>query len=202
MRFRLVLAVVAVLLCPPMLRADGVTVTTNSPGWVQVAPNTFVLPADLSGIGCGSENLVTCEPQGQFNFNVSFATSGTFNILNASGTASDVISFSNSDGHGVVSFSSDPPAPQNLGGPTLCVEDVGTGCTATFNLQATNGTVLTLTAASDGESFFDPFGTGSDTSDGLSVTAVTATPEPGTLPLLASGLLGLAAILRNKFLSR
>jgi|SRR5215470_16301045 len=56
------------------LRADGVTVTTSSPGWVQTAPGTFVLPADLSAIGCGVENAITREPQGQFNFNVSSRT--------------------------------------------------------------------------------------------------------------------------------
>jgi|SRR5215469_4722078 len=101
MKFRWILAVLCLLPFASTLRADGVTVTSSGPGWVQIAPGTFVLPAGLSAIGCGAENVTTCEPQGQFNFNASFATSGVFEILNANGSLSDVIQFSNSNGQGV-----------------------------------------------------------------------------------------------------
>ena len=43
----------------------------------------------------------------------------------------------------------------------------------------------------DGEAFFDPFGTGFDSSDQIQfsgVTAVNPVPAPGALPLFASGL--------------
>jgi hypothetical protein len=198
MKFRWILAVVCLLPFASTLRADGVTVTTSSPGWVQIAPGTFVLPADLSVIGCGAENVTTCEPQGQFNFNVSFATSGVFDILNANGTLSDVIQFSNSNGQGVVTFTTEPVAGQAPSGPILCQESSVSGCTATFTIDATNGTVLTLTAASDGESFFDPLGAGFDTSDALQVKS---TPEPASLALLTIGLMGMATIFRKKLLS-
>jgi hypothetical protein len=198
MKLKLIFGVVIAFLFATGVRADGVTVTTSSPGWVQIATNTFVLPADLSTIGCGTENETTCEPQGQFNFNVSFATSGTVNILEEpSGAVSDVIHFFNANGHGVVTFTSDPLA-EPLSGPSLCVEDFVAGCTTSFLIPATNGTLLTLTVASDGESSFDPFGAGYDTSDGFKVT----TPEPGSFALVASGLLGLAGILRKKLLPR
>ena len=68
-------------------------------------------------------------------------------------------------------------------GPTLCVEGVGTGCTVTFNVLATNGTLLNLTLATDEEAFFDPFKAGFDTSDGFKVSV----PEPGSLALLTCG---------------
>jgi hypothetical protein len=52
MRCLFVLATLAFLFSSSVVRADGVTVTTSSPGWgVQIAPNTFVLPADLTSIG-------------------------------------------------------------------------------------------------------------------------------------------------------
>jgi hypothetical protein len=202
MKLKLIFGVVTAFLFAAGVLADGVSVTTSSPGWVQIAPNTFVLPANLSGIGCGTENEPTCEPVGVFNFNVAFATSGTFNILEEEDGLSDVINYFNLNGHGVVSFYSDPLhillPDDSMPGTTLCVEDNENGCVSSFTVKTTNGNSINLTVASDGESSFDPLGAGYDTSDGFKVT----TPEPGSFALVASGLLGLAGILRKKLLSR
>jgi hypothetical protein len=202
MKFRLIFGVVGIFVFAGRLAADGVTVTTSRPGWVQTAPNTFVLPTNLSGIGCGTENEPTCEPVGVFNFNVAFATSGTFNILEEEDGLSDVINYFNLNGHGVVTFYSDPLhillLDDSLPGTTLCVEDNENGCVVSFTVKTTNGNSINLTVASDGESSFDPFDAGYGISDGLKV----ATPETSSFAFLASGLVGLAGILRKKLVSR
>ena len=89
-------------------------------GWVQIDPLTWVLPGDLSGIGCGAENNNTCEPVGAWyypgQFFIDFAL-GSYLILSPDGvTISDVIVLSNNgpDGNALIQFSSDPslPAPE------------------------------------------------------------------------------------------
>ena len=183
--------------------ADDVTViNASSAGWVQISTNTFGLPANLTEIGCGSENETSCEPAGVFKFNVSFASSGALNILDSAGefpVVSDQIQFFNDSatGLGVVLFFSDPSlANISPGGTPLCTEAEGSGCVAPFTIMTTGGQAIVLTAASDAESVFDPFGLGADSSDELQVTsgAVIGTPEPGTLALMGFGILGLAAL--------
>jgi hypothetical protein len=202
MRFPFVLATLAFLFSSSVVRADGVTVTTSSPGWVQIAPNTFVLPADLTSIGCGLENEPICEPLGEFSLNVLFASSGFVAVLDPEGSPSDVIGFGNFNGHGSIVFASDPllgVVPSELSN-VLCTE-TDAGCVASFTLKTTNGGTITLTGAFDGEESFDPFGAGFDTSDGLKVTSA-GVPEPGSFALLAIGLVGLAGMLRKNLLSR
>ena len=187
-------------------RADEITVSNgSSAGWVQISPNTFGLPADLSGIGCGIENETTCEPMGVFNFNVGFSSSGVVNILDGSNELSDQLHFFNDAlGLGVITFVSDPSLGNTLpGGTTLCVESPD-GCVASFQITAIGGSVITVKAASDDEATFDPFGLGADTSDQIQITGATivppvTTPEPDGLALLGTGgVLTLAGLLRKK----
>jgi hypothetical protein len=208
MRFRSILGALALcLLFSVAARADDITVTNaSSAGWVQISPNTFGLPADLSAIGCGSENETTCEPLGVFNFNIGFSSSGVMNIVDDTDAIGDQIHFfNNASGLGVVTFASDPSLGELLpNGVTLCQEDIDLGCIGVFTITATDGSKITLSAASDGEAVFDPFGLNADSSDELKVEGATivgppvGTPEPGSLALLGSGLLGLAAIRRKR----
>jgi hypothetical protein len=207
------LGVIAVFLFASVLRADDVTVTLVAfPPWTQIAPNTFVMPANQNqnGVICGVENEPLCELPAVFSLNVGIVgapPSGNpvnFFVLEPNGKLSDFISISNdSQGHGLMTFESDgglTPTPGfGTPGGVLCIE-TDSGCIASLTLHTTNGSTITVTGAFDGESSFDPFGAGFDTSDGLKVT--TGVPEPGSFALLASGLVGLAGMLRKKLLSR
>lgn len=191
----------------------GVIVTSSSPAW-NLLPNsigsggagTWGLPANLTSIGCGTENEPTCEPTGIFNVTSTFAGGLGFYVLtDANGQVGDVIGISNVGGIGQIKFWSDPTLPPSLTAlgtalGSLCTES-GSGCTGTFSLTTTNGTTLTIDVASDGEFVFDPFGYGFDTSDqirfkGQDVTV--STPEPGSLALLGLALAGIAYSRRRK----
>jgi len=198
-----ILLILSVLSFGIAAQAD-VVVTNSSAGWVQISANTFGLPADLTSIGCGAENETTCEPMGVFNFNVGFQTSGVLNILNETGIEiSDQLHyFNDASGLGVLTFKSDPSLDNLLpDGVPLCVEVPGQGCVMPFTILATDGSVITLTAASDSESVFDPFGLGADSSDELQVTGgATIAPEPGAMMLFGTGLIGVAGAIRRRFM--
>ena len=142
MRSRLFMSVLVValgcLFVAVSAQAGTITVTTSSLGWQFISQNTYGLPANLTSIGCGSENETSCEPTGVFNFNVAFApgTDATYQILDPLGEItptpgpgiSDTIHVFNDSttGLGVLTFESDPttqttiPGAIVLGTETLC----------------------------------------------------------------------------------
>ena len=152
MRRALILATLALLFSSSAVRANGVTVSTTSPGWVQIAPNTFVLPANLTTIGCGVENETSCEPIGMFNFNVGFAGpnfSDDFNIspfifvvVDPNDHASDFVSIGNLNGKGAIALISDSSTPFPFSLPAdglLCAETDSGGCVGSFTIPTTSG---------------------------------------------------------------
>lgn len=194
--------------------ANAITITNNSPAWVivpgSVGPTGGIwgLPADLSGIGCGTENETTCEPTGNFTLSTGITTAaGYYTIADPDGSVGDVITFGNTGpgGTGQIQFYSDPDLPV-LGGLTgtnygsLCTEGpVQGGCVGTFGLTLVDGSSLTVEPASDGESFFDPFGFNFDTSDQIRFTCTSTAPggaacqlvqapEPGSLVMFLTAL--------------
>jgi hypothetical protein len=109
--------------------SDGIELNSNwaatdNNGWTQLSDTfTWVLPANLTGIGCGVENNTTCEPIGQWFFTAGSGWNpGTplrqF-ILDANGNVSDVILLDNHGGPNgnaaEITFFSDPhnlPIPE------------------------------------------------------------------------------------------
>jgi hypothetical protein len=93
--------------------SNVVDVWNQAPGsvWTNIGFQTWVLPADLTPFGCGTENEPTCEPVGHF---ISPSDPwqpqaiGTWDILDANGSLSDQIITFNSDGNANLLFFSDP----------------------------------------------------------------------------------------------
>jgi hypothetical protein len=96
------LAILVFFFSCSLVHADGVTVSVSGADWEQIAPNTGVLPADLTKglVFCGAENEPECEPVGEFSFNVAFAgvpnlSAGqqpvSFAVLDPNGSVSDFI---------------------------------------------------------------------------------------------------------------
>jgi hypothetical protein len=177
------------------------TVSNLSPQWVllpgSLGPNTgtWGLPAQTS---CGTENEPTCEVAGDFVVDHPFTTSGAYFITSSDGTLSDIITFGNTapGGLGEIVFSSDPSLPTlPTGATSLCTEVVNAGCIGTFSLTTTDGTNFRVSAASDDEAAFDPFGFGVDTSDDIQFNGITVnpTPEPSSL-LMSLALLGVGVL--------
>jgi hypothetical protein len=124
------------------------------------------------------------------DFNVAFAGFGAFIMLDANGALSDVLTWQNVKGFGVVKFWSDPTLPAFVSISSLpsfgsCVEGTA-GCEASFGIHSSNGTLFILNIASEGEiGPFDPFGVGFDTSDDLEVAQLQeiGLPDPKCLVL-------------------
>ena len=184
------------------LFANEYTVQSVSPAWQEVNNSTWVLPATIPG--CGSENEPSCEPTGDFLVNVPIGgiTAGYATMTEADGSISDYFVWGNTgpNGNGELLFYSDPNVPSSLPSfdyGSMCTEDPVTGCVVSESLIMGDGGILSFTLASDGESYFDPFGAGYDTSDGISFTNAT-TPEPCSLLLFGSFLGLVGGVLRRK----
>ena len=91
-------------------------VWTQAPGsqWTSLGNQTWILPADLTGFGCGVENATTCEPIGHFVSPDAWvpAAIGNWDILEANGSISDVIETFNVNGQAQLLFYSDPTIPE------------------------------------------------------------------------------------------
>jgi hypothetical protein len=88
--------------------------------WNSLGSQTWVLPANLSGIGCGVENATTCEPVGHFISPSSWSPGaiGTWVIMDSDGhTVSDVIKTFNGAGGAELLFYSDPSLPGGVPEP-------------------------------------------------------------------------------------
>lgn len=110
--------------------SDAIQLTASwvffgEPGWVQLpGTSTWVLPADLSSIGCGTENEPQCEPLGAWYFPGGSWQAGTpdvLHILEPGGALSDLILVNNNgpNGNAQILFQSDPfpaavPEPTTL----------------------------------------------------------------------------------------
>jgi len=176
--------------------------------------NTWVIPA--TGIA-GSEN----EPSGERTMTVR-VLGGTntgqavFSILEApGGPVSDFIEVFNQAGGTTVTLTSDPPPPlaENAFLPVteLGVEDAITGLVdflpGVVITDPSDGVSYRVRVASDGEAFFDPFGIGMDTSDGIALCPINSPvcpvpmPEPSSLALIGAGLAAMS-LFRHKRNSR
>lgn len=183
--------------------AGPLIVYSANPAWVSVpgGPTTYVLPANLTGSGCGAENETLCEPTGIWYFNQTWAGIPSYiSMTEATGGPSDIIMFDSRGPGGLfrVMFFSDPniPDPSLYAGYTQytdVLEDaVNGGVGGPYPVCCIlGGNSLSVTVASDGEASFDPFGYGADTSDGIQFQGAADggrwVPEPSTGLLVVVG---------------
>jgi hypothetical protein len=187
--------------------ASAQLVVYNNSSWITNAKPgdanpTFVLPATTA---CGSENEPACEPFGSFWIKTPWAGIPSYITLSdAPGVSSDAIYFDSlfAGQYFRVNFYSDPDIANVLAGHPgyFLFGDFPDGVQGPFPVCC-EVTGLSVVLASDNEAPFDPFGYGFDTSDGIQFLGATyggQTPEPGSLILLGTGVLGLAGVMRRK----
>jgi hypothetical protein len=79
--------------------------------WTNIGFQTWVLPANLTDIGCGAENETSCEPVGSFWSPSAWnpLAIGTYKILDPGGGVSDIlVTWNDANGNAHLLFSSDP----------------------------------------------------------------------------------------------
>jgi len=183
-----------------------IILTNASPDWKQLSGATWVLPA-CTDLGC--ENEPSGEATGVWYGNTPWdGTPSVFNIYEADGSLSDVISFDSLGPNGTfrVQFFSDP-------NPGLDADWSGYTVYTTLNETDADGVIsdafpiccqltgVSVSVASDGESPFHPYGATFDVSDGIQFTGnVVAAPEPSTWAMMVIGFAGLgyAAFYRSR----
>jgi hypothetical protein len=119
-----------------------------------------------------------------------------YNILDVDGSISDQVLVTNDNNRGFITLFSDPFVPM----PLAISMDLGTetefGIAADFVTAIFDGTsqsLLKVSIFSDGEFFFDPFGIGIDSSDGIQVSVLVPEPASWAILILALASLWLSA---------
>ena len=190
----------AVNTIPATCTASGPAPPAGLPGCLTdpAFPNTWFVPAQFPGTP--GENEPVSEQTMTLTFpGKTFTSVGVFNILDPAGERggiSDQIQLVHTAGVDQLIFSGDPFTPLP-GGTTLATEGANgaNGAVASFPIGFVGGGGITATVGSDQEIPFNPIGIGGgqDLSD-----FVQLTPEPSTIALLASGLVGLGFMRTKK----
>jgi hypothetical protein len=158
-------------------------------------PNTWFTPAQFPGTQ--GENEPVTEQTTTLTFpGKTFSSVGLFNLLDPvseGGGVSDQVQLIHAAGGDQLVFTGDPFTP-SPGGTTLATEGTN-GVVASLPIGFVGGGGVTATVGSDVENPFNPIGIGGgrDLSD-----FVQLTPEPSTIALLASGLVGLGFMRTKK----